>query len=369
MTAKTKLHYAVLIVLMALTSIQAVAKEKKEKQNTPAKKQELKFITQAMDQRSFNRIADQTSSSNLTHIAMFYASNLPQFNKPHSSGRTRTTRVASASGDWTKKIITKNINIGDSDWPNALLASKAAKNLTADYKILIAKGLGIRISNANPTEFKIYASNALDAKYTAEAIIEVLNDYAETARNELKENANNWQKELADLEKTKEELEKEREQATESLSNTKKQTHYLSTDEANGRIKELNIYLDMERIEIAGIAAGIDAMGEYLAKAGSEKKDALEAKMIDLRIELATVRAKYETAEATRARAEGFISLTIRLANLKNEIKKFLRMIGSRKNTLGIAKTMLLIPAADLFTPKLEPAIVTIYALTEPEQL
>lgn len=365
MTAKTKIHYAVLVMLMALTSMQVVAKEKTEKQNKTPKKQELKFRTQAMDQRSFNRIADQKEGPDLTHIAEFYASNLPTINI--------TRQGFHASGDWAKNVIYKDIN--SSEWINDLLASKAAKKLTADHKILIAKGQAIglnKMRNTDSPQFRVFAYNASDAKCTVEAIIEVLNEYAETARNELKEKVNTWPKKLADLEKTHEKLKKEREQATESLKNTKKQAHYLSLDEARERIKELNVYLDMERIQIAGTEAGINAMKEYIEKAKkyaeSEKAAALEAKIIDQMIELATVKAKYETAEATRAQAEGLISLSNRMEKLKKDMPNISKRIKTAKRDLGTAKAMLLIPAADLFTPKIEPPIVTIYALTEPSQ-
>jgi len=362
MTVKRKLHYAVLMILMAFITIQAVAEEKKETQNKPAKKQELKFRVQTRTEREFSTIAHPMRDVHPTHIAMFYASNLPRLEKSYRSrNQTRAQTVANASGDWATNIIYKNINTGTSEWTNDLLASKAAKKITEDHKILISKGMAVTINNASPAEFRVYAHNESDAKYTAEAIIEVLNDYAEAARNELKRKVNDWQKELADLEKRDDKLKKEQTQATGSLEKTKKQAHYLSVVEARERIKELNVYLDQERIEIAGIAAGIDAMREYFIKAGSEKKDALEAKMIDLRIELATVRAKYETAEATRAQAESFISLSSRLEKLKKDIPNISKKIKTVQNYLGTTKALQLIPAADLFTPKIEPAIVTIY--------
>lgn len=369
MAAKTKIRYAVLIVLMALASIQAVAEEKKETQNKPAKKQELKFRVQTRTQKEFSNMARLAQEVRPTHIAVFYVSNLPRFEKPYRGrGSSRIQSVANASGDWSKNIIDKRINTGTSEWPNDLLASKAAKNLTENHKILISKGVAVTINNASPAEFKIYARNESDAEYTAKAIIEVLNGYAETARNELKRKANDWQKELVNLEKRTDELKKEQKEVTESLEETKRRAHYLSLDEAKERIKELNVYLDMERIQMAGAEAGIKAVKEYLEKAKKgggtkelEKADALEAKMIDQMIELATVKAKYEAAEATREWAEGFISLTNRLEKLKKTIPEVPKQINTVKKYLGTAKALLLIPTADLFTPKIEPAIVTIF--------
>lgn len=214
-------------------------------------------------------------------------------------------------------------------------------------------------------EFTLYAVSEDDAKKMAVAFMELLT-------NETKEMVQDWidrnrklAKQIADEKIGLANNEKELAAAQASLDNLRAAVHYLSPDEAREAASEFNRILSTFNVEYAGIKAKLNLIEDYISKyretGHADMFGKLEQMKVEQLIELASVNARKEMAQAMRKQANDFYTSHQHVGELKKKESELSKSLKSNERNFKDYESSLATYPPESRLPKVYENKVTIY--------
>lgn len=247
----------------------------------------------------------------------------------------------------------------------SILSTSAGKSLSQQQVHLLSTGYGCisrlgRFGDKVPNHyhFRLYAVSENDARKLTEAFIEILTDQARIKALPHRERMLDLQNEILQTEAKIPKANAEAEAASSELAELKKTVHYLSSEEAEQTISELNRILVTNDIDIAGTRAKITVIEEYKSKkifSGESHLAALNQMLSEQNIELAALLAKKKAATTARQAAERYCNLlkALKMPNhLVTQLSLYKRDWETQKDILN---------RSDFIQPEVFRNEVTIY--------
>ncbi len=216
----------------------------------------------------------------------------------------------------------------------------------------------------NHYHFRLYAVSELDARNMAQAFIEDLTNIANANRKELLDEQQKLQKQIAAFKNDISEKEIELKDAQTKLEGLKGKVHYLTIDEAEKTVLELNKMLDVIDVEIAGLQAKVSAIEKYKSDKKITNVDILaklEQMLTEQTVELAGALARREAATRVRNQAGEFYNLRKQQLELPKTLNDLRRSLSNRERDLQRVQNRLIDPASNVMPPKIYQNKVTIY--------
>lgn len=252
----------------------------------------------------------------------------------------------------------------------SIQSTSAGKSLSQTQVHLLSTGSGCisrlgRFGDTVPNHyhFRLYAVSENDARRLTEAFIEIVTDKARTKALPHRERMLGLKDKISQTEARIPEANAEAKAASSELAELKKTVYYLSSQEAEKTISELNRILVTNDIDIAGIRAKIMAIDEYKSKKKISEEShlaALDQMLSEQNIELATSLAKKKAATTARQAAERFCRLeeASKTPNfLATQLRQYKSNLQNSRDSLN---------RSDMIPPKVFRNMVTIYpVLTE----
>lgn len=258
-------------------------------------------------------------------------------------------------------------------WIKSVLSTSAGKSLSEHQVDLLHTGVCIRVLGeygkviGNHQSVRIYAVSEKDAQKTVEAFIEVLSEvnttiqYLEHRQVELKEIVSKSQKDLS-------EKQAKLKSTRTSIEKLKETVHYLSTEEAQKIVLELNQTLNSLDVEIAGLQAKISTIADHIEKYRERKvrENAaalakLEEMLNEESVELAGALARKEAATKIRNEAEQLCKLSTLENNLIGQMHNLERELSGSESELAQVRSQLAHPTDEMLPPNIFQNKVTIY--------
>ncbi len=216
----------------------------------------------------------------------------------------------------------------------------------------------------NHYHFRLYAVSELDARNMAQAFIENLTNIANTHRQQLLTEQQELQKGIALIKNKISDSEEKLKAAEARLDEMKGKIHYLTIDEAEKAILELNKMLCVLDVEIAGLQAKVSAIEKYKLGTKVTHEDTLaklEQMLSEQAIELAGALARKEAGTEIRDRAEDFYNLRRQQIELPKTLDDLRRSLSNRRRSLSEVQDKLSDPASNALPPKVYQNKVAIY--------
>jgi hypothetical protein len=213
---------------------------------------------------------------------------------------------------------------------------------------------------------KVYAVSEDDAKKMAEAVVEFLANRANQIMERHKNYAEELRAEIAEAKKKIPEKEAEAEAAQTALDKVKRKVRYLSVKEAEDAVYEFNRILSTLEVEIAGIRASLEEIGNFQTPAmakrfTSETSDKVEQMAIQETVKLRAAEAKTETAARLRDEAVTLVRSVERLDNAQRERNRLVTAESSSEDNLAEVEKLLANLKPGMLPPKVYDNKVTIY--------
>lgn len=217
-------------------------------------------------------------------------------------------------------------------------------------------------------EFHWYAVSEDDARKTVRAFLEVWNDKVNTKLQPLLSQRQELQEKIAETKKKIPEKATEIKTVKSEIAKRKKENitvSYLSIDEANKTISELNRMFSTLTIEHAGMRSRLQTIDIYKVKLGKEisadHRFKLEEMQIQQVIELRAAEAKQQTTLELLSRIQAFCDAHQRLAQLQVTKRSLSRDLLTYEKEQREIKETLANPTPDMLPPKVYQNKVTIY--------
>jgi len=258
-------------------------------------------------------------------------------------------------------------DVENPDMVKSIQSTTVGKLLSQKQVHLLSTGRGCisrlgRFGDTVPNHyhFRLYAVSEQDARHLTKAFLEVVTNRARTKAQPIEEAMLNLKDEIFKTETKIPEAYAKAKVASSEFAELKKTVHYVSSQEAEKTISELNRILVMNDIELAGIRAKITAIEEYKTKISKESYlAALDQMLSEQNIELAASLAKKKAATAARQEAEKFCRLK-EASKTPHHLKTQLSLY---KNNLQNLKAKLNRP--DSIPPEIFRNEVTIYPVLQ----
>jgi hypothetical protein len=218
----------------------------------------------------------------------------------------------------------------------------------------------------NHYNFHLYAVSELDARNMAKAFIEDLTNIADANRKALLDERQRLQVQINELKNDISETEAELKGSQTELEGLKGKVHYLTMDEAEQAVLELNKMLDVIDVETAGLQAKVLAIGKFKSGNKISNEDTLsklEQMLSEQTIELAGALARKEAVTKIRDRAEEFYNLRKKQLELPKTLDLLRSSLLNRERDLQQVQGRLISPASNAMPPKVYQNKVTIYTV------
>ncbi len=214
-------------------------------------------------------------------------------------------------------------------------------------------------------EFTLYAVSEDDAKKMTMAFLELITNQAKKNVQLRIDRKQEIAKYIADKKNMLAEYEKELPVAQAKLDNLRAAVHYLSLDEAMEAASEFNRILSTFNVEYAGIKAKLNLIEDYISKYREIGRDdmfgKLEQMKIEQLIELASVNARKEMAQAMRKQANDFRTCHQHVDVLKYKESELSMNLKSNERTFKAWESDLADNPLESRLPKVYENKVTIY--------
>ncbi len=217
-------------------------------------------------------------------------------------------------------------------------------------------------------EFTLYAVSEDDAKKMTVAFLELITNRAKENVQSVIDRKQKLAKQIADKKIKLAENGKELVAAQARLDVLRAAVHYLSLNEAMEAASEFNRILSTFSVEYAGIKAKLNLIEDYISKYREIGRDdmfgKLEQMKIEQLIELASVNARKEMAQAMRKQAHDFCTSHRHVDILKyKESELTMRLKSNEDHFKGYESDLAANPLESLL-PKVYENKVTIYPVT-----
>jgi hypothetical protein len=217
-------------------------------------------------------------------------------------------------------------------------------------------------------EFTLYAVSEDDAKKMTMAFLELITNQAKEHVQLRIDRRQQLATRIADTKIKLAENEKELPVAQASLDILRAAVHYLSLDEAREAASEFNRILSTFNVEYAGIKAKLNLIEDYISKYRETGRDdmfgKLEQMKIEQLIELASVNARKEMAQAMRKQANDFRTCHQHVDILKYKESELSMNLKSNERDFKDMESYLAGNPLESLLPKVYENKVTIYPVT-----
>ena len=214
-------------------------------------------------------------------------------------------------------------------------------------------------------EFTLYAVSEDDAKKMAMALLELLANETKKQVQDRIDTKQEFAKIIADEKNMLAKNEKELAAAQARLDNLRAAVHYLSLDEAREAASEFNRILSTFNVEYAGIKAKLNLIEDYISRyretGRADMFGKLEQMKIEQLIELASVNARKEMAQAMRKQANDFCTSHRHVHELKKEESELSQSLKNDKAFVKKLESSLAAYPLESLLPKVYENKVTIY--------
>ncbi len=214
-------------------------------------------------------------------------------------------------------------------------------------------------------EFTLYAVSEDDAKKMTMAFLELMTNQAKERVQLVIDKKQKLAKYIADKKIMLAENEKELAAAQARLDNLRAAVHYLSLDEAREAASEFNRILSTFNVEYAGIKAKLNLIEDYISRyretGRADMFGKLEQMKIEQLIELASVNARKEMAQAMRKQASDFCTSHQHVDVLKYKESELSKNLKSNERNFKDHESYLADNPLESLLPKVYENKVTIY--------
>ncbi len=300
-----------------------------------------------------------------THVGELFIWNLQRKGeraRDHRSGRTMTKFRPSV--DFSSHQVLRLI-----------LETSAGQSISEQQRELLRTGHAITTVGyfgdtvGNHFHFRCYAVSRDDTEKIVKALMEFLTNRNNEILQSVQNNKTLLEEKIIDC---KDEISKKQDELKgieSKLDELGKTAHYLSPDEAEETVLELNKTLNALDVEVAGLQAKVSTIENYVEKYKSKKTVAgsqealakLEQMLSEQAVELASALARKEAATKIRNQAEEFYNLHKQHAQLPEELKNLRKNLSRFESDLRDIKEMLFKPNPDMLPTKVYQNKVTIY--------
>ncbi len=217
-------------------------------------------------------------------------------------------------------------------------------------------------------EFTLYAVSEDDAKKMTVAFLELITNRAKEKVQSVIDRKQKLAKQIADKKIKLAEKEKEMAAAQARLNKLRDAVHYLSLDEAMDAASEFNRILSTFNVEYAGIKAKLNLIEDYISRyretGHADMFGKLEQMKIEQLIELASVNARKEMAQAMRKQAHDFCTCQQHVDELtRKEYELSMNLKGNESRFKDYESDLAANPLESRL-PKVYENKVTIYPVT-----
>ncbi|MFB0525387.1 MAG: hypothetical protein ACETVZ_07575 [Phycisphaerae bacterium] len=221
-----------------------------------------------------------------------------------------------------------------------------------------------RYAVPNHYHFRLYAVSEADARNMAQAFIEYLTITSNAIREQLLTKKQGLQRQINTHKNKISETEAELKNVQTKLNELKGRIHYLTIDEAEQTVLELNKMLDALDVEIAGLQAKVSTIEKYRSDKKITNEDTLaklEQMLSEQAVELAGALARKEASTRIRNQAEEFYNLRKQQISLPDTLIIWRKGLSSRERDLEQIQDRLIDSASNALPLKVYQNKVTIY--------